>query len=211
MRRIVVFSKKSKSSFFKEILDTIYQNHYLKTFEDFIELVKFSKKNIIHYLIIDDEIVENSSFLLDFSQKFPETNLVAIVGKEKTSYISTMVKANYSGIILNTNVKQELNKAIESIEEKLRFFSNELSPIVLRIITENDLNNKKTNHNLKILTKREKQILELILEELTNHEIAEKLFVSPRTIDSHRRNLLQKTNSKNTVGLIKFAYKNEII
>jgi len=65
--------------------------------------------------------------------------------------------------------------------------------------------------DLKALTKREIQVLELILEELTNYEIAKKLFVSPRTIDTHRRNLLQKTNSRNTVGLVKFAFKTKLL
>ncbi len=70
---------------------------------------------------------------------------------------------------------------------------------------------KERKQSLKTLTKREIQVLELILEELTNYEIAEKLFVSPRTIDTHRRNLLQKTNSRNTVGLVKFAYRTKLL
>ena len=70
---------------------------------------------------------------------------------------------------------------------------------------------KNEHIDLEALTKREIQVLELILEELTNYEIAKKLFVSPRTIDTHRRNLLQKTNSRNTVGLVKFAFKAKLL
>ena len=71
--------------------------------------------------------------------------------------------------------------------------------------------NKTKPSDLNHLTKREIEVLKLILKELTNYEIAEKLFVSPRTIDTHRRNLLQKTNSRNTVGLVKFALKHELM
>jgi len=76
---------------------------------------------------------------------------------------------------------------------------------------------KKTNEekNLKYnsnnLTKRELEVLHLILKEFTNQEIAKALFLSPRTIDTHRRNLLQKTDSRNTVGLVKYAFRNRII
>ena len=95
-------------------------------------------------------------------------------------------------------------------------------------IDKADINSKAMNNQFKIdissdeiehnkqgfiisLTKREIEILKLILKELTNFEIAEKLFVSPRTVDTHRRNLLKKTMSRNTVGLVKFAFRNGII
>ncbi len=77
-------------------------------------------------------------------------------------------------------------------------------------ISGGDIDNKKESFVIS-LTKREIEILKLILKELTNFEIAEKLFVSPRTVDTHRRNLLKKTMSRNTVGLVKFAFRNGII
>ena len=76
---------------------------------------------------------------------------------------------------------------------------------------EQDIKERRTMKlDSKKLTKRELQILSLILDELTNHEIAEKLFLSPRTIDTHRRNLLQKTGARNTVGLVKYAYRHHL-
>ncbi len=77
-------------------------------------------------------------------------------------------------------------------------------------VTSDVLQNKQEGFIIS-LTKREIEILKLILKELTNFEIAEKLFVSPRTVDTHRRNLLKKTMSRNTVGLVKFAFRNGII
>jgi len=70
---------------------------------------------------------------------------------------------------------------------------------------------KDTKRNSNNLTKREIEILHLIMKEFTNHEIAKELFLSPRTVDTHRRNLLQKTGSRNTVGLVKFAFRNHLI
>ena len=69
---------------------------------------------------------------------------------------------------------------------------------------------QKINEKIK-LTKREKEILKLICEGLTNHEIAEKLFISNRTVDNHRANLLSKTATKNTASLVAFAYKNHLM
>ena len=61
------------------------------------------------------------------------------------------------------------------------------------------------------LTKREVEVLRLIAEENTNSEIAEKLFLSPRTVDTHRRNLLQKLHVKNTAGLVKYAVEHHLV
>ena len=60
------------------------------------------------------------------------------------------------------------------------------------------------------ITDREMEILDLIIKEMTNNEIAEKLFISPRTVDAHRRNLLQKTGVRNTAGLVRFAMKQNL-
>jgi DNA-binding NarL/FixJ family response regulator len=67
------------------------------------------------------------------------------------------------------------------------------------------------NDQLPVLTKREKQVLELIAEGLTNHEIAARLFLNSTTVDSHRKNMLTKFNVKNTAALIKLAMTNHLI
>ena len=86
------------------------------------------------------------------------------------------------------------------------YFSQELLYNVIRRIKNRENENKSAN-----LSKREKEILVKICEGLSNQEIAEALFISKRTVDKHRANLLGKTNSKNTASLILYAIKNKLI
>ncbi len=82
----------------------------------------------------------------------------------------------------------------------------------LPINTYNDQNTDSTSTTESTnLTDREKEIIQLIATEHTNQEIADKLYISKRTVDTHRTNLLQKTNSKNTAGLVRYALKNNLV
>ncbi|WP_345259315.1 helix-turn-helix transcriptional regulator [Marivirga lumbricoides] len=72
------------------------------------------------------------------------------------------------------------------------------------------MSKKKQNHELVSISTREKEVLRLIIDELSNQEIADKLFISIRTVEAHKRNLLEKTNSKTLAGLVKYAINNFI-
>ena len=90
---------------------------------------------------------------------------------------------------------------------KLPIFSQEIFPFLYKQITDK----RKEDNKLAVLTLREKEILEMIAQENTSDEIAAKLFISKKTVDNHRTNMLQKTNSKSTIGLVKFAIRNGIV
>ena len=142
-------------------------------------------------------------------ENHPDIKILALTMLSEDQHIRKMIKAGASGYILKNSGKQELIKAIESIIEGKHYFSNDATQAILQELVTPDVNKVNDDDDVHI-TDREREVLKLIVNEFTNQEIAEKLFVSVRTIDAHRRNLLQKTGAKNTAGLVKYALKNKL-
>jgi DNA-binding NarL/FixJ family response regulator len=103
----------------------------------------------------------------------------------------------------------ELNTALQAIENGKVFFSNEVTIEMLKSFKE--VNSPNDANEQANLTPRELEIIKLIAEELSNAEIGEKLFISERTVETHRKNIFRKTNKKSVAGLIKYAILHKII
>jgi DNA-binding NarL/FixJ family response regulator len=129
---------------------------------------------------------------------------LSMYGEEE--YYYKMVDAGAKGFILKDSDISEVKEAIITVRKGGSYFSQELLYHVIQKIKHRELESKSAN-----LSKREKEILIKICEGLSNQEIAETLFISKRTVDKHRANLLGKTNSKNTASLILFAIRNKLI
>lgn len=142
-------------------------------------------------------------------EKFSDIKVLALTMLSEDQHIRKMIKAGASGYILKSSGKQELIKAIKTIMDGQHYFSNDATQAILQKLVSPEVNRVKEEDDVHI-TERELEVLELIVNEYTNQEIADKLFVSVRTVDAHRRNLLQKTGAKNTAGLVKYALKNDL-
>ncbi len=145
--------------------------------------------------------VEATKYL---TKKFPRIKIICLSMHEQIDYIKKMIDAGAVGYIFKDSSKEELEKAIETVHAGKKYFNQKLFDILL--------SSEKSHADGEIvLSDREKEILKLISEEYTNAEIAEKLFLSVRTVDTHRQNLLQKLNVKNTAGLVKYAIKSGLL
>ena len=122
-------------------------------------------------------------------------------------YLVKMMEAGAAGYILKDLGKDELLKALKAIVSGKNYFSPEITISVIKELTSPTKQSSLFNNPL---TSRELEVLELIVKEHSNQEIADILTISIRTVDAHRRNLLEKTGSKNTAGLVKFAIKNKL-
>lgn len=129
---------------------------------------------------------------------------------EEEEYISKILQSGALGYILKKTGKEELIAAIRTVNEGKSYVSKEVGNILFEKIIKGNPGTDSQNSESPILTLREKEILNLIANEFTNPEIAEKLFISARTVDAHRRNLLEKLGVKNTAGLVKYAIQNGI-
>lgn len=136
----------------------------------------------------------------------PDVKIIALSMYGEEEYYHRMVEAGAKGFLLKDSDINEVKEAIVNVHNGGNYFSQELLQHVIRKIRSRETETKHAN-----LSTREKEILYNICEGLSNQEIAERLFISKRTVDKHRANLLSKTNSRNTASLILYAIKNKII
>jgi DNA-binding NarL/FixJ family response regulator len=137
-------------------------------------------------------------------EKYPGIMILGLSTFNQGLYIKKMVENGASGYILKNSSKEELIKAIHAVHEGHIYFSGEVGMALQEY-------QKSSMKELPVLTAREKEVLELIAEGYTNPQIAEKIFLSPFTVDSHRKNLLAKLGVKNTASLIRLAVEKKLI
>jgi len=139
----------------------------------------------------------------------PDSKILVLTVHDELAYISKMLHAGSLGYVLKTTNKAELITAIKSVSKGEKYFSPEVTETMLsRFI---DSHKSDSDAEEKELTIREIEVLVLISTELTNAEIGEKLFISTRTVDAHRRSLLSKLGARNTAGLVAYAIKNKFL
>lgn len=137
---------------------------------------------------------------------FPNIKVLVLSMYNDREIIHEIVMTEAEGYILKNSGKKELLNAIARIADHGTYYSNE----VISIMTEYFIIKEKARDKTQNLSPREKEIISLICQEYTTAEIADKLFLSPLTVETHRKNILRKTNSKTIVGLIKFALDNKL-
>lgn len=132
-----------------------------------------------------------------------DMKVLALSNYDELSYVKSMIGEGANGYILKNIEPSQLIQAIQAVLGGSSYYSNE---VALKLIDSAKSSDVITPANKNRLTKRELEILKMIALEMTNDEIAKGLFISKRTVDTHRQNLLNKLHVKNTAGLIKAAY-----
>jgi DNA-binding NarL/FixJ family response regulator len=140
-------------------------------------------------------------------KKYPEVRIIALSQYDEKRFVKQMVKNGASGYLLKDSGKDVLVKAIRTVHGGESYFCERLS---LRLINQ-ELKMEDTKSLFPKLTEREIEILRLIGREFSSQEIADKLFISFHTVESHRANLMSKAGVKNTAGLIRWATENDFL
>jgi DNA-binding NarL/FixJ family response regulator len=166
-----------------------------------VDCINFIQQNKVDLILMDINLPDMSGIELckQIKSEFSEIKILALSTFNQISYINKMVANGANGYLLKNITKQELTLAINTVMEGKAYNSNEVDEII-KIA--------KTKGDSPILTKRESDILKLVVEGLTNPQIAEKLFISQDTVDSHRKNLHTKLGVNNTALLVRFAIEN---
>lgn len=133
---------------------------------------------------------------------YPDLHIIVLSMYDDVEYYNTMIDLGVKGFILKDIDNNELADALRKVYRGGNYFSQEL---LLRLIK-----NKPVEEGID-LTRREREVLELICKGYSNMQISEELFISQRTVERHRSSLLFKTNSKNSVSLVVFAIKNNLV
>ena len=142
----------------------------------------------------------------------PKANILALTMYDDYSYVEKMIKSGAAGYVLKSASLSELSKAIEFVSSGKKYFGEEIQEMVHNKISgKAAFDEKRPLVNELSLTKREIEILSLKVQEYTTQQIAEKLFISERTVETHRKNIFSKTKVKSAIGLSKFAFQHGII
>jgi len=175
------------------------------------EVLEALKTTVIDLIIMDINMPEMDGIeaTRNVKENYPEIKVLALTMSNDDLHIRQMIQAGASGYIMKSAGRSELKEAVNAIMNGKHYFSDEATNSIMMDLVKGK--GKSSSHEPVHITDRELEILELIVKEYTNQEIGEKLFISPRTVDAHRRNLLQKTGARNTAGLVKFAFQHNII
>jgi DNA-binding NarL/FixJ family response regulator len=140
---------------------------------------------------------------------FPAIKIIALTSYDSKSFIANMIQVGAVSYLIKNTTPLELLKTINEVAEKGFYYNED----VMKNIQETNLTNKncKSRFDTGFLTSREVEIIQLICKQKSTAEIADALFISPRTVEGHRNNLLLKTECKNVAGLVVFAVQNKIV
>ena len=135
-----------------------------------------------------------------------DIGIIILTMYDDEQMIAHLMELGANGYLLKDTDEEELNKAIRSVNETQFYFNDFVSKALLTGVRNKRKAEPKIGTQIE-LTRRESEVLQLICEELTTQEMADKLFLSPRTVEGHRQNLIEKLGVKNTAGLIIRAIK----
>lgn len=160
-------------------------------------------------LLLDINLPDMDGFEVckQVKKKYPGIQILAFTSYKESSFLRSIIQNGAAGFLLKNSTFDEIMLAIVTVFNKEEYIQNEMKELLL-----SESLSRKTNHTfIPKLTRREKEILNLILEEFTTQQIADQLFVSPRTVETHRLNLIQKLGVKNTAGLVKVTIERGLL
>ncbi|MCE2998008.1 MAG: response regulator [Cyclobacteriaceae bacterium] len=132
----------------------------------------------------------------------PEIKIIVLSMHDDPAVVKELLRSGVSGYILKKDTYKNLTDALQKVMEGKRFLSDEVAELLISLPEEEERG---------VLTSREIEILKLITKEFNSRQIAEVLFISERTVETHRKNILKKTGATNLVGLVKYAYANNLV
>lgn len=177
------------------------------------ETLKILGSNPIDVILMDVNMPNVSG--IEATQKikeiYPEIKVIALTMHDDISIITKMIKAGASGYVLKRTNMNEVIEALKTVHNNGKYLSMSTQNIIMdNLMSPADLLDRKEDKKA-ILSSRELEVLKLIAKEYSNEQIGEKLFISERTVEAHRRNIFIKTKTKSIIGLMKYAIKEELI
>ncbi len=177
-----------------------------------LEMVKYLKPE---YVIIDINMpgINGIETTEAIKKLLPECKVIALTMVDDFVSVNQMLKAGANAFILKNTGADELLKAMAMVDKDELYLSADISEIIMKGIYsfgQLKANKLKREPEPELLTPREKEIVVLVAQGLTNIEIADKLFLSPATVKTHRKNILSKLNMNNTASLVRYAMENDL-
>jgi len=190
----------------KAMLEDEEHIQIIKTVHNGKLLLEYLKNNPIDVVLMDINMpeingIKASKYIL---KQYKKTKIIILSMYQQPLVVGELLKLGVHAYILKDTEKSELLKAINTVSKGEKYFDKRVTEVFM-----DNLYDPEVNERIK-LTAREKQILKLICESKTTQQIASELFISPYTVETHRKNLLSKTSANNSLGLAKFAHENAL-
>ncbi|PKP31036.1 MAG: hypothetical protein CVU00_13100 [Bacteroidetes bacterium HGW-Bacteroidetes-17] len=198
----------------KALLSDADDIEVLGTASNIDNLISKTKETAVHICLINiydptDAEIEN---IRKVKKELPNLNLLILSMNKSKSFILKTLKAGARGYLTKDTNRSELIEAIYTIRGGYDYYAKSIANIVLNnYLKETDVAHQLIDQQENSLSTREIEVLELFGQSLTNKEIADTLFISVRTVESHKNNVMKKLNLRTTVDLVKFAISNNII
>lgn len=184
------------------------------SFESLESLIKYTGEEPIHialvafYSPLDKEI----EAIHTFSQQMSKAKVLILSMFNDENFLLKTIKAGAKGHLANDTNRSEIVEAIYTLRNGHEFYAKSITDILLHsYLSDQKVAPLEKENKMKLLSVRELEVLTLFAESYSNRQIAEKLFISVRTVETHKNNIMKKIKLKTTVDLVKFAIKNNII
>lgn len=179
--------------------------------EEFETLIQNEKPDVV---LMDINLPDTTGIELTQKtvEKYPNINILMLSMHMSDEFITNSIEVGAKGYLPKTTSQKELLEAIKTVSKGIEYYNTEVSDVLLKSYIRKTKNASKDKEEITIqLTKREVEILVLFAQGFSNKEIADKLFISIRTVESHKNNIMQKLDLKSTVELVKYAIKHKMI
>lgn len=177
------------------------------------EVLELAAQKDIHVCLLDINMPQLDGIATArlLRQRRPALKIIVLTTYNDKEIIAELLHIGVAGYLLKNCTRNELMEAIRKVSAGGLYFSNEVQVAIMESYVKMDQQRKREGNEVIILTQREKEILQLLAREYTNEKIAIELNISFRTVETHRKNIMQKTGAHNLAGLLKYAYNNGLI
>lgn len=192
----------------KNMLKSNKEIEVLQSFENLKDTFE-NLNDLVEVLLLDINLPDGNGInaCKELLEKHKDLKIIALTNFEDSIFIKQILKNGAMGYLLKNTSKTELTEAIKEVNNGNRYLPKKISDILLN----DSIGIENSSYFIPKLTSREKEILALIIKEYTTDEIANELFVSNKTVESHRSNLMQKLGVKNSAGLVRVAFEKGLV
>ena len=182
------------------------------TLNDSRKVLDFLQLNEVDVLVTDLNMphLDGIQLTMQVRKEFPGMKILMLTVKDELDAIQDAYRAGISGYVMKKANRAELEKALRSVATGQKYFSE---AVMRELMAGGGKKEESLDHTDELveLTKRELQIVRLVAQELSTSEIADQLFISTGTVETHRHNVMKKIGAKNAIGIIKYAIKNKLL